>query len=385
MKKRLCFLVDSIFTFGGVQRVTSVISKTLSSDYDITILTLDKPEQQDLAIYDLQASNLHFRFMSFPPLPPRKRWLTKAYSYLFRRWLPQTRWTSRLYAHSSFPAEKRMPLVRELQEGRYDIIVGVHAPLAVRLASCRRYLPGVRLIGWIHNSYQALFAEGSRYAGPELRRHFEYQLETLDDTVVLCQHDAQQFSFPTRVIYNPLTLQPAAPSKGTSQEFLAVGRFTPQHKGFDLLIEAFRLFSQKNDTWTLTIVGEGPEGDIYQNLIKQYGLDQRITIHPFTHDIQRYYSAAQVYVLSSRWEGMPLVLMEAMAHGLPVVASDLPVCREIMGDFALYFPTGSVEQLAQQLDAATRIDFQQRTAQALAIASHYNVESIVRQWRELLG
>ena len=70
---------------------------------------------------------------------------------------------------------------------------------------------------------------------------------------------------------------------------------------------------------------------------------------------------------------------------LPVVASDLPVCREIMGDFALYFPTGSVEQLAQQLDAATRIDFQQRSAQALAIASHYNVESIVRQWRELLG
>ena len=280
--KRICFLTDSIFSFGGVQRVTAVIAKELAKDYDVTIVTKDKPEQKDTTFYELDKANIHYRFFSFPEVSRWKYYFCKAYSYLYRRYLPQTRLTSDLYANSLFPREQRKALYRELKEGNYDVIIGVHAPLAIRLASCRRHLRGTRLIGWIHNSYEALFGEGSLYIGPELCKHYEFQLAKLDHTIVLCRDDAQKYHITTEVIYNPLTLVPGPPSEGTSKKFLAVGRFSRLHKGFDLLIEAFRIFAQDNKEWTLDIVGEGVEEPLYRKYIKEYQLQERIHIHPFT-------------------------------------------------------------------------------------------------------
>lgn len=382
--KRICFLTDSIFSFGGVQRVTAVIAKELAKDFDVTIVTKDRPEQKDTTFYGLEESPIHYRYLSFPKVRGWKRYLCKAYSYLYRRHLPQTRLTSDIYAYSSFPGKQRKALYKELMAGNYDVIIGVHAPLSVRLASCRCHLRGVRLIGWIHNSYEALFSKGSLYVGTELCKHYEYQLAKLDNTVVLCHDDAQKYHFPTEVIYNPLTLVPDAPSEGTSKKFLAVGRFSRLHKGFDLLIEAFRIFAEHDNEWTLDIVGEGVEEPIYQQLIKEYHLQERIHIHPFTNHIQQYYHEAQVYVLSSRWEGFGLVLVEAMAHGLPIVSSNLPTSKEIMGDFGLYFINGDVNGMARQMQTATLLDWPKQSKQALQIAARFNMDTIINQWKQLI-
>ncbi|MBQ9655735.1 MAG: glycosyltransferase [Prevotella sp.] len=383
--KRICFLTDSIFSFGGVQRVTAVIAKELAKDCDVTIVTLDREEAKDTTFYDLSRSDIHYRFFAYPPTPAWKLWVCKAYSYLYRKVLPQIRLTSDWYAHSSFPSEKRRALANELADGHYDAIVGVHAPLAVRLATCRKALGGTRLIGWIHNSYEALFGKQSLYIGPELRKHYEWQLEKLDKTVVLCHDDARKYPFDNlQIIYNPLTLTPGQPSAGTSKKFLAVGRFSRLHKGFDLLIEAFRIFANEDKDWTLDLVGEGVEEPMYRRLIGRYGLEDRVTIHPFTTRIQDYYSQAQVYVLSSRWEGFGLVLVEAMAHGLPVVSSNLPTSEEIMGDFGLYYINGDVNGLARRMLEATRIDWPSKSKEAMAIARRFDLGSIIRQWRQLL-
>lgn len=384
MKKRICFLMDSIFSFGGVQRVTAVIAKELAKYYDVTIVTFDRPEQKDTSLFDLHEAHLNYRFIKYPKTPAWKWKCCKAYSFLYRKYLPQIRITSDIYSHSSFPSQKKDALVKELVAGNYDIIVGVHAPLAVRLASCRKKLKGVKLIGWIHNSYEALFGEKSLYIGSELRKHFEFQLEKLDATVVLCHYDAQQYHFLTKVIYNPLTLTPGEKSAGTSKKFLAVGRFSRLHKGFDLLIEGFRIFAEKEQEWTLDIVGEGVEEPMYRELIKKYKLEDRIHIYPFTNQIQKYYSEAQVYVLSSRWEGFGLVLVEAMAHGLPVISSDLPTSREIMGDFGMYFSIGDVNGMARQMEQATNMDWQEKSEQALQIAARFNLETIINQWKQLI-
>ncbi len=383
--KRICFLMDSIFTYGGVQRVTAVIAKELAKEYDVTIVTFDKVETKNTAFYELNEANIDYRFLEYPGIPSWKNLCCKAYSYLYRRVLPQTRLTSDGYAHSSFPSELREALTKELLEGNYDVIIGDHAPLAVRLASCRKALKGVKLIGWIHNSYNALFGEGSRYIGPELRKHYEWQLEKLDATVVLSKCDAEKYHFPTKVIYNPLTLIPGKAATGTSKKCLAVGRFSHQHKGFDLLIDAFHIFAESNKEWTLDIVGEGPEEPIFRKLIQDYHLENRITIHPFTSYIQAYYSEAQVYVLSSRWEGFGLVLVEAMAHGLPIVSSDLPTSKEIMGDFGLYFSNGNVKELAQRLTDATQLDWTKKSQEALEIAKRFDIKNIIQQWYKLLA
>ena len=380
--KKICFLVDSIFSIGGVQRVTSVIAKALATDYDVAIVTFDESSKEDTSMYDLQTAPIQYRFFKYPQVSKWKNFCCKAYSAIYRKVLPQIKVTSNWYAHSSFPSELREALAQEIKG--FDIVVGVHAPLAIRLASCKPLLENTKLIGWIHNSYEALYGEHSRYIGPELRKHYEFQLQKLHHTIVLCQYDAQQYHIPTDVIYNPLTLEPGSISSGNSKKFLAVGRFSHRHKGFDLLIQAFHLFAQKNQDWTLDIVGEGVEEEMYRKMIADYGLQERITIHPFTNHIQSYYSAAQVYVLSSRWEGFGLVLVEAMAHGLPVVSSNLPTSKEIMGDFGLYYKNENIEELALRLEEATHVNWQEKSKEALAIAERFNLDTIIPQWKRLI-
>lgn len=63
---KICFYCDSIFSFGGVQRVLAVIAKALSVNYEITILTHDKPEQEDRSLYELGQTNIRFRYISLP-------------------------------------------------------------------------------------------------------------------------------------------------------------------------------------------------------------------------------------------------------------------------------------------------------------------------------
>ncbi len=388
--KKICFLTDSIFSIGGVQRVTAVIAKELAKDFDVTILSFDNPDSMDTSLYSLKDSQIKFRLLKYPQVGSIKALFCKIGSGIYLNTHISSLWASDLYAHTSFPSELRNVVLKELLLSKFDIIIGVHAPLAARLATLKEELPiNTKLIGWLHNSFEALFGENSHYIGTKRKRHYIYQFKKLDEVIVLCQDDAKRFSdydknFTPSVIYNPITLQPGQPSTGTSKSFLTIGRFTPMHKGIDILIKAFRLFAERNKEWHLDIVGEGSEEQTYKDLIHNYQLEKRITLHPFTNQIQDFYYNAQIYVLSSRWEGMPLVLVEAMSHGLPIVTSNLPVCQEILGNFGIYFENGNIEELALRLEEATHINWEDKSDTAFNIAQKFNIENIIKQWKRII-
>ena len=387
--KRICFLVDSIFSIGGVQRVTAVIAKELAKTYDVTIVTLDQQKQEDKALYGLNEAEIEYRFFSYPNVGKWKKLCCKAVSGIYLKSKIKSKWASNIYAHSSFPHELRKKMVTELQSGNYDVIIGVHAPLASRLATLKKYLGETKIYGWIHNSFEALFDKNSLYIGEERKRHYIYQFKKLDKTILLCKHDIETYkqydpTFCPTYIYNPLTLIPITRSNGTTKTFLAIGRFSHLHKGFDILIKAFAQFAKINKEWNLEIVGEGVEEELYRSLINNYGLEKRVHIHPFTNNVQLYYSNAQIYVLSSRWEGFGLVLVEAMAHGLPTISSDLPTSKEILGEFGIYFKNGDIQELAQCLEKSTRIDWQEKSRQAIVIAQKYDIKNIITQWKALI-
>lgn len=66
MNKKICLLVDSIFSIGGVQRVTAVIAKELAKEYDVTIVTFDNPKDKDTNLYGLHEADIQYRFFSYP-------------------------------------------------------------------------------------------------------------------------------------------------------------------------------------------------------------------------------------------------------------------------------------------------------------------------------
>ena len=81
---------------------------------------------------------------------------------------------------------------------------------------------------------------------------------------------------------------------------------------------------------------------------------------------------------------MPLVLVEAMSHGLPIIASDIPTCQEVLGDFAMFFKNGDIQELAQRLEDATHLDWQKKSDEAIKIAQRFDVNEIAEQWKKLL-
>ena len=122
--KRICFLVDSIFSIGGVQRVTAVIAKELAKTYDVTIVTFDHPKDQDTNLYGLDEASIHYRFFAYPSVGYIYQKICKAYSGFYLKYGLQSKWASNIYAHSSFPAPLKKALTKTLQNGNYDVIIG---------------------------------------------------------------------------------------------------------------------------------------------------------------------------------------------------------------------------------------------------------------------
>ena len=73
-----------------------------------------------------------------------------------------------------------------------------------------------------------------------------------------------------------------------------------------------------------------------------------------------------------------------MAHGVPIISSDLPTSKEIMGDFGLYFQNGNIEELAERLEEATQIDWNKKSQEALEIARHFDITNIISSWKDLI-
>jgi glycosyltransferase involved in cell wall biosynthesis len=138
-------------------------------------------------------------------------------------------------------------------------------------------------------------------------------------------------------------------TNGQPLRLLFVGRLT-EHKGVSILLRAMRRFDTKNATraLSLVVVGEGEDREALER--EAAGLD--VTFAGFQSDTARYYKQTDVFINPTLGpEGMPLVSLDAMSHGLPCILSDIPVHREITaeGKAALLFKTGNAEDLNQKI------------------------------------
>jgi len=164
-----------------------------------------------------------------------------------------------------------------------------------------------------------------------------------------------------KVIYNPI-ITPEFISKtkesidhpwflpGEPPVVLSVGRLTAQ-KGFDILVNAFSKVRQLIHS-RLMILGEGEEREKIENLVKQLGLEQDVCLPGFVQNPYPFMVKSKVFVLSSRWEGLPGVLIEALYCGPPLVSTDCPSgAREVLADgkYGRLVPVDDVDAMAQAM------------------------------------
>ena len=128
-------------------------------------------------------------------------------------------------------------------------------------------------------------------------------------------------SIKTKISYipNPVTFKSKNIANYNEKVVLAVGRLD-YIKGFDLLIRAWADVSKNNPNWILKIIGSGDERESLTKLIDDLSLQKNIELIGQLQDVKSFYLSSSIYVMSSRGEGMPMVVLEAMECGLPIVA-----------------------------------------------------------------
>ncbi|MDA8368718.1 MAG: glycosyltransferase family 4 protein [Nocardiopsaceae bacterium] len=216
----------------------------------------------------------------------------------------------------------------------------------------------------------------------------------LDAIAVLTHRDREEYEqlLPgTRIVRIPNAIHSLdqEPADHTAKVAVAAGRLVPQ-KGFDMLIPAFEQVVEHHPDWQLRIYGAGKKKAELRALIEEHHLYNNVFLMGHTSHLDDELAKASFYVLSSRFEGLPMVMIEAMAHALPVVSFDCPTGpADVLTDGTEGFlvPAQDVAGLAHamgRLMADESLRAKMGTA-AVATARNFS-EAVVRpQWEELFA
>lgn len=210
--------------------------------------------------------------------------------------------------------------------------------------------------------------------------------------VVLTENDKRRFSAAcvrnVSCIPNMIPVNPTKSEGQDSKRIISVGRLDRQ-KGYDMLLDALYLIKDKITDWEVDIYGEGPE---LENLIRQRddaGLSDIVTFRGYTSDIVHEYAHSSFYVMSSRFEGFPMVLLEAAACGLPIVSFKCPEGPETLleNGGGILVENGNVQKLAEAvLTMATDNELREKYAtDTKRIILDYTPENIYNRWLRLIS
>ena len=208
-----------------------------------------------------------------------------------------------------------------------------------------------------------------------------------DAVAVLTEYDKAFYErFGIRnitVIPNAVYITPGAGER--TNVICSVGRIVPE-KGFDMLIEAFAKIAKDFPDWKLRIWGDGEDRKLLLSRIEKLGLSPQIELPGVTDRVAEELAQSSIYVVSSRWEGLSLAMIEAMSAGNAIVSFDLPCAKDsLTPECGLVIPSGNVDAMADALrkmmtDAAFR---EKCGAGAYAASRKYNIDNIGQMWFNL--
>lgn len=209
-----------------------------------------------------------------------------------------------------------------------------------------------------------------------------------DKFVVLTEEDRRYWGNLVNIVTIPnAAIVPAGHiSDGSAKRVIAAGRLDYQ-KGFDRLIQAWKVVCDKCEDRTLDIYGQGEWKDMLQSMIDSCGLGGRCRLMGTTGDIWSEYESSSIFVMSSHYEGLPMVMIEAMSCGLPAVSFDFkcgPKDVIMDGVNGLIVPDGNIQGLAEALLRMIEDEDARRamSAEAIKVADKYDEETIMHKWQD---
>lgn len=352
--KKIGFLIMNIAGSGGTERATSIIANGLSDlKYDVSIISCREgnscryPLNNDVLLHSLHGENI------------------------------------------SNPLVRKFAIMKSLQT--FVMQNGIEAMIAVDVALYPYLYPlqakGLcKCIAWEHFNY---------YIQPNYMVKAARKLATkkADCVVVLGKNDLENYKSHYKninkitYIYNPIAVDCSHSSTLTAKRAIAVGRFSKQ-KGFDQLIDAWKIIESTVPDWQLDIFGEGELRDELQSQIDNLNL-QNVHLRGYTADIESEYLNSSLFFLSSRYEGFVLVLIEALAMGLPCISFN---CKEGPAETiddginGYLIKNGNTSQFANaaielMTNKTKLLEFGKRTKKDL---DRFATKTVIQKWHNLL-
>lgn len=305
---KIVYLIDGMFNSAGMERVVANKANYFAQHgHQVTIVTTDQKGRKDY--YELnktiQRIDLQLNFGDYAQLPILLR-------------IPAYWWKS-----ISFRC-KLSKILKQIKPDITDSLILRSADFLHKITDGSRKIMEHHFTYNYFEAFTKAFDRGrlAAFIYQQRAKMVEKKMAQFDKFVVLTEEDAKNWrkTLPNvEVIPNSLSFSPEKRTQTGRKVVLAVGRLEYQ-KGFDILLKIWEKVSPQNPQWQLHIYGNGPDKEHLQTFAKQHNIENSVQFFPATKEIQNIFYTSSIYVMTSRFEGFPMVLLEALACGLPTVA-----------------------------------------------------------------
>lgn len=356
-QKTICFFCGDVTRCGGTERASTMIANLLHRQGLYRVIFLSLIEHDPKPFFPLDEGIARHRLGD--------AWIDPGPGYL-----------------------KYVPKLRKfLKSQDVDIIIDVDIVLDCLSVPAAMGLK-TRVISWEHFNYQ--FEQSVPYR----KLILNYMVRRSDYVITLTERDREQYvrhlkrQERIQAICNPVEEPASVPEIEKEKWIITVGRLVPQ-KGPEYLIEVAQRVLQRHPDWQWILLGEGEMKPALEDRIRDRQLEGRLVLKGNVQNVGGYLQRSQIYVMTSRYEGLAMSLLEAKAQGLPCVAFDVPTgpAELIMDGINGYLiPAFACDQMEEKLeriieDAELRKRF---SSNAKLGMEKYRPDFILAQWNQVI-
>lgn len=281
-------------------------------------------------------------------------------------------------------------LIHYIEQNKIDSVVLTDLTMTFA-PSIRKKCPLVRIVGWAHMEPSAFFERQYK----DYRKELITGIDNLDVLVTLTKKQAVEFSKYTdsNVIFvsNPMPNKSSYQSNLQNHIITVVCRIDIIHKGLDRLIEVAK---DLPTNWQIHIAGSGTYEDenTFKNLINENKLNNKVIWCPAIDGdtLDKFYAEGSLFLMTSRFEGFPLTIGEAMSHGLPIVAFDIDGTRTVLKqeniEYGRLIENNNISKMKEEIKILSQ-SFEERSKLSkfsLDRVNDFSLDQICNEWNNIL-
>ena len=354
--KKICFLIGNLNNSGGTERVTTLIANALTEkNYQISILSLADGRQP-----------------FFELVPSIKTYSLYPEKISFKKNFLGTIWRIRKF----------------VTQHEIDTLIVVDS------ISCVFTVPAlfglrVKHICWEHFNFKNNNGVVFRDYGRKIAaKYCDYVVTLTRRDKELWEKGLKKINSKIVSIANPVAYENIENIPSLDYKtILCVGRLT-HVKGFDLLITAWARVAQQVPDWKIVIVGSGEDELMLKQMAKDFAVEDSIVFAGQQKNMDQFYRQASFFCMSSRFEGLPMVLLEAQSYGLPIVAFDCDTgpAEVIASDRSGYLvPAANVDELAKfLLKMCNNLKYKSFVRESFESSRCFNLNNVIYSWKLII-